>query len=295
MFLPQSVVPNPRSSILFNWATTLLIKSFPFLTCSPCLIPPRVPNMSARLTIRSPTALIALILYSLSGVQISSKDEKVDLSWVRNVVTAEMVLPDSLSCLLPSSLRASLSVYASSSTRAERLLKDPKASSGVASQMKGLSGAILWTSGSRRRRMSATALTTVAGSESALMLLTFLIRVLMSLPAASNSLVAVSIPAIPSSKFLRQMLSLSLMILLTIPAEVMLKLKSLRIAWTLSDKILVSLMMSPVLRLLAGFKLSAVKVKASLGPVTRDGYLRAWRTPATREIRLSATNDFIVG
>merc|ERR1712142_434 len=159
-----------------------------------------------------------------------------------------MVLAESFSWRLPSSLRSSLLVYASSSTRAARLLRDPKASSGVASHMTGLSGAILLTTGSTRRRISATALTTVAGSVRALTVLTFLISALMSLPALSTSLVAVSMPAIPSLMSLRQMLFLSLMILFTIPAVVELAASFLSVFWTWFDRTLVSLMMSPELR-----------------------------------------------
>ena len=52
-------------------------------------------------------ALTASKLYFLSAVQISSNLEKVSLSWVRKVVTAEMVEPDFLRSALPSELRLS--------------------------------------------------------------------------------------------------------------------------------------------------------------------------------------------
>ena len=52
-------------------------------------------------------ALTASKLYCLSAVQISSNLEKVSLSWVRKVVTAEMVLADCFSWARPWGLRKS--------------------------------------------------------------------------------------------------------------------------------------------------------------------------------------------
>ena len=131
-------------------------------------------------------------------------------------------------------------MFESSPRRVAILLRDPIAWLGDAAQIEDeeFSGAIFLTTGSRIWRRSATALAAEAGAVWPPKVLTFVMSFSTSPPALSNSCVPVSMAVRASSRFPRQMLSLSLMILLTKTAEEGSEASCLRIAWTLFEKVL---------------------------------------------------------